>query len=238
MAKEYLILVDPGKKRDPTAIMVMRDNIKILDGSKRAGVPDKIQHFYEIIHLDKVIDTRFTEVCRIINVITEHRDIKNNHDLVIDGTGIGEVVIDILRENYLIPVPIVFTGPGQVREVFSSFGKVFGNGFTGAQVLKEIHVPKEDLVAAGQNIVQQGRLAIAPGLKFEDDFKRQMLMFRGKVNEKTRNVSYNANTEEDHDDLVVCFLMGAWWFTRSRKTDEQVIPPEKQKPDWNPMDYL
>lgn len=238
MAKEYLILIDPGKKRDPTAIMVMRDNIKIVDGSQRMGTPDKIQHFYEIIHMDKVLDTRFTEVCRIVGVITEHKDIKNNHDLVVDGTGIGEVVIDIMRENLLVPVPIVFTGPGQVREVFSSFGKVFGSGFAGAKVLKEIHVPKEDLVSAGQNIIQQGRLGIAPGLKFEDDFKRQLLMFRGKVNENKRNISYNANTEEDHDDLVVCFLMGAWWFTRSRKTDEQIIPPAKQEQNWNPMDYL
>ena len=238
MDKEYLILVDPGKKRDPTAIMVMRDNFTILDGSPRAGIPDKMQHGYEIVHIDKIIDTRFTEVCRIIAKITEHRQIKNNYELIVDGTGIGEVVIDILRESFLTPVPIVFTGSGQVREVFSSFGKVFGNGFTGAQVLKEIHVPKEDLVSAGQNIVQQGRLSIAPGLQFEEDFKRQLLMFRGKVNEKTRNVSYNANTEEDHDDLVVCFLMGAWWFTRSRKTDEQIIPPAKQIADWNPMEYL
>jgi hypothetical protein len=188
--------------------------------------------------MDKIIDTRYTEVCRIINVIADHRDIKNNHELIVDGPGVGEVVIDILRENFLTPVPIVFTGPGQVREVFSTFGKVFGNGFAGAQVLKEIHVPKEDLVSAGQNIVQQARLSIAPGLRFEEDFRKQLFAFKGKVNEKTRNVSYNAETEEDHDDLVVCFLMGAWWFTRSRKTDEQVIPPATQVADWNPMDYL
>ena len=241
MAKEYLIIVDPGKKRDPTAIMVMRDNFVIVDGSPRIGVPDKMQHYYEIIFIDKLLEARYTDVVDYIANIAEHRDLKNNHDLLVDGTGVGEAVIDIMREKFLVPISIVFTGGNSVNEVYQPFGKVFSDTgkLAGASVLKEIRVPKDDLVAAGQMLVQQGRLNVAEGMKFEDDFKRQLLAFRGKVNDTTQRTKHEALTEADHDDLVVCFLMGAWYFTRQRKTDEQIIPPTNNNVvDWDPNDYI
>lgn len=236
--KEYLVIVDPGKKRDPTAIMVMRDNYRILDGSPTAGIQDRAQHFYEIVLIEKLLEVRYTEVCDIVSVICNHTDIKNNHELLVDGTGVGEPVVDIMREKYLVPIPIVFTGGNAVNEIYQPFGKVFGGSgkLQGANVLKEIRVPKDDLVTAGQVLIQQRRVNIADGLKFADDFKRQLHAFRGKVNEN--GVKHEALTEAIHDDLVVCYLMGAWWFTRQRKTDEIVIPYDKPIQDWNPMDYL
>jgi hypothetical protein len=240
--KEYLIIVDPGKKRDPAALMVMRDNFKIVDGDSRIGIPDKKQHFYEIVFIDKFVNTKYTDLVRNVCVLSEHRDLKNNHDLLVDGTGVGEAVVDIMRESYLTPIPIVFTGGGDVNEKYSEFSSVFSNAqagkMRGAQVLKEICVPRDDLVTAGQVVSQQGRIGIVPSLKFAEDFRKQLMGFKGDPNTTRKKMRYEAENEETHDDLIVCYLMGAWWFTRSRKTDEQIIPPAKQIADWNPMEYL
>jgi hypothetical protein len=56
------------------------------------------------------------------------------------------------------------------------------------------------------------------------------------VNEK-QHIRYEADTEALHDDLVVCYLMAAWWMTRSR-AEERALPMESDKVyDWNPMDF-
>lgn len=241
--KQYLIIVDPGKKRDPAAVMVMRDNIKIVNGASSINIPDKKQHFYEIVLIDKFVNTKYTDLVRNVCALSGHRDLKNNSELLVDGTGVGEAVIDIMREQYLTPIPIVFTGGGDVHEKYADFGSVFSNKqsgkMRGAQVLKEICVPRDDLVMAGQVVSQQGRIGIVPTLKFAEDFRRQLMGFKGDPNKVAKKMKYEAESDDVHDDLIVCYLMGAWYFTRHRKTDEQVLQGSQQKiSDWSPMDYM
>jgi hypothetical protein len=65
-------------------------------------------------------------------------------------------------------------------------------------------------------MLQQGLIAVAPS-RWSDDFRAQLAGFKGKVNEKTGHTKYEAETEELHDDLVVCYLMGAWWYARRKQ---------------------
>jgi hypothetical protein len=120
-------------------------------------------------------------------------------------------------------------------------GEVFSNtkGLTGARVLKDISIPKKDLVAAGNILLQQGRVRVAPG-RWNEDFKRQLAKFKGKVKEDTGNKKYEAETERDHDDLVVCFLMGAWWILnrKERNVNPERTGAQKEAAGWEPDDYM
>jgi len=164
----------------------------------------------------------------------------HNTQLIVDGTGVGEVVVDIMREQGLYPLPIVFTGGTNVRPVYADFGKVFGSGTSmQATVLKEIHVPKEDLVHAGVLIMEQKRLRLASNLQHEDDFKRQMVSFKGKVNETTGRKKYENEFDDIHDDFVVTYLMACWWMTYSHASANQDNEIEdNQDASWNPMDFV
>jgi hypothetical protein len=240
---EFAVIVDIAKKRDYTAIMVMRDTPEVIRGIDRLGTADRTLHYYDVSHIDKFQGLPYQDIADRVTDMMSHANLRNNADLLVDGTGVGEAAVDLIRERGNYPLPIIFTGGGQVREVYSDVGSIFGNvpgRLAGARTIKEIHVPKADLVTAGRVILQQNRLRVAKS-RWSDDFRKQLEAFRGKVNEKTNRIKYEAETEQDHDDLVVCYLMGAWWLTRRKEADEipeRIIGGGSGVPDWDPFDHL
>lgn len=210
---EYVITVDIAKKRDFTSIFVMKRVPLLVPGNQALKSPERIVNYCHIVSIDKFNNISYPQVVEAIALRAGHESLVNNHDLLIDGTGIGEAVVDLVRQAGMVPISIVFTGGTQPREVAAEFGRLFDTDnqrLAPLQVVKEIHVPKADLVSAGSIMAQQGRVKVAQGLRWRDDFEAQLSAFKGKVNEKTRRIKYEAETESDHDDLVVCYLMGAW----------------------------
>jgi Terminase RNaseH-like domain len=115
---------------------------------------------------------------------------------VIDATGVGRAVVDLFKEAYrhgklgtCRPVPITFTG-GQEQH--------------GA------NVPKRDLVARLQALLQTGRLKIADGLPLADVLTKELLAFRAKISQKGHD-TYEALRESDHDDLVMALALACWY---------------------------
>lgn len=242
--KEYAVIVDIAKKRDYTAIMVMRDSPEVVTGKPILNTSDRVIHFFDIAHIEMFQGLTYPEIIERVQFIMDFADIRNNADLVIDGTGVGEAPVDLLRASGFYPNSIVFTGGTQVRFVYSDVGGVFKGApgqLLGAQTVREIHVPKADLVSAGVVILQQGRLRVAPSLRWAEAFRKQLEAFRGKVNEKTNRIAYEAKTEADHDDLVVCYLMGCWWFRNRKGSDEipeQTMERELISNDWDPFNFI
>ncbi len=241
--KEYICAVDIAKKRDYTTIQIYRDAKSAIHHPEESGRPDQIVSFLDLVYQAKLQAIRYTEQARIVYDLLNRIKMLHNTQLLVDGTGVGEAVVDIMRETGLNPLPIVFTGGTSVRPVYEEFGKVFGGSssqaFARAQVLKEIHVPKEDLVHAGMLMIQQKRIRLAQQLNHEDDFKRQMESFKGKVNEATGRRKFENESDDIHDDFVVTFLMAAWWRTYSRAsqtTDREVR--EESNASWDVMDFI
>jgi hypothetical protein len=73
-----------------------------------------------------------------------------------------------------------------------------------------LNVPKKDLVAAPLILFQDGRLLIADELPMKDTLIKELLNFRVKVNISTKNESYEAWREGDHDDLVLATSLACW----------------------------
>lgn len=241
--KEFICSVDIAKKRDYTTIQIYRDSKETIHHPEESGRPAQIVSFLDLVYQTKLQAIRYTEQARIVYDLLNRVKMLHNTQLLVDGTGVGEAVVDIMREIGLNPLPIVFTGGTSSRPVYTDFGKVFGGSsqaFSRAQVLKEMHVPKQDLVHAGMLVIQQNRLRLAKQLAHEDDFKRQMESFKGKVNEATGRRKFENESDDIHDDFVVTFLMAAWWRTYSRASEktDQVVRSDDDNASWDIMDFV
>jgi hypothetical protein len=240
--KEYILIADIGKKRDYFALMLFHDNARIEGGNKVLETPDRIIHRYDITNIEQYQGFDYDEMAARIAVIMENPRLKNNAELVVDGTGVGDAVISVLRKRGLYPIPIIFTGGKTATDNYTKMGEVFTGAsgkLAGARVLESISVPKKDLVDAGIVLVQQGRIAVAPG-KWKDRFLQQLAGFKEKFNERTGKKKYEAEDEALHDDLVVCYLMGAWWILnrKDRNAIEERRLEQSRETGWEPADYM
>jgi hypothetical protein len=224
---EYIVSVDIAKRRDFFGIMILRDCADIVPGNEALETAERVMHRYVVTHIEKYQGMDYTDMAERLRVLDGHVSLRNNNDLLVDGTGVGEPAVELVRKAGLYPVPIIFSPGNKCSEKYADFGQVFRNApgqLNRARVLREISVPKKDLVAAGSILLQQRRVEVAKG-RWSDEFRKQLMAFRGKVNENTRRVAYEAETESDHDDLVVCYLMAAWWIQNRRSRED--IPERK-----------
>ena len=240
--REYIVSVDIGQRTDPFCVHIYRDFAKIVDGSEVLKTDDRIVHYLDLMYEDQAKGLEYETMADYLATLVRHTAISNNYDMVVDSTGIGSAIVEMLRKRRLNPIPIWYTSSGSVKEIYTPMGQIFSSQHTlgSARALKEIHVPKADLVSSGMVLMQQGRLRITEGVKHIQRITTQLDRFKRFVDERTRRVTYEAESEAVHDEDVVCYLMAAWWMQRSRKDDylqEQKLQKGEEK-EYNPMDYV
>ena len=241
---EYLVTADIGKRYDPFVLFVHKKTSKIIPGAKALRAPDRVVRYLDLVHIERFLGITYPQMSDLVAKWMGHNQIVNNADLVYDGTGVGEAFTDLLRERGVAGIPVIAGGGEQVREVYTNFGSIFSGqeGRLGsAQVLKEIHVPKADLIAAGQLVAQQDRYRLAAGLPLADEFRTQLMSFKGIKNDGARVKSAEAELEKIHDDFVSCYLLGCWWFLREGDVavPDSVLPGQLRKAGtWDPYDYM
>lgn len=113
--------------------------------------------------------------------------------LVVDATGVGAPVVDLLRQAGLFPVPVIITGGESVSRDRGTW-----------------HVPKRELVGAVQAGLQTDRLKIAPESPLAGVLVAELDAFRVTIDARTRHDSYAAWRERDHDDLVLATALPLW----------------------------
>jgi hypothetical protein len=221
--------------------MLFKENAEIVAGNKLLGTPDRSLHYYDIVNMEQYQGFGYEQMADRVYTIAQNPKLRLNADILVDATGVGDAAVELIRKRGLYPIPIIFSGGGAPKEHYSNMGEIFSmsGSLAGAKILKDMTIPKKDLVAAGGVLMQQGRVRVAPG-KWRDDFIKQLAKFKGKVNENTGNTKYGAENETDHDDLVVCYLMGSWWVLNRR--DRSTIPErriyENETTGWEPEDYM
>jgi hypothetical protein len=121
---------------------------------------------------------------------------------VVDKTGVGVAVTDLLSERRLNFISVTITGLGQ---------KVQRHGS------KNYSVPKQDLVSALEVPFHKETLKVAEGLQLWDVLRKELLTFRRKQNTVTAHISYEHWRESDRDDLVLAAALACWKATYKRK---------------------
>jgi hypothetical protein len=234
-----IIGLDLGQQRDYTAISVTERTLvstgeryedyvynhkdKIygygLD-RRRVELFERVDAEYHVRHLERPpLGTPYPEVVERVLELIKHLGGYSN--LVVDATGCGRPVVDMLRQRHIEglngtdvkvrPCWIQITAGADVTKSADS-------GF--------LNVPKRDLISAALVLLQRGRLRIAESLALKDALVKELLAFRVKINISTAHDSYEAWREGDHDDLVLSVALACWAGERFlRKVDSEPALP-------------
>ena len=185
--KEELILfylgLDLGQRHDPTAIAVIER-------------VDMARPLLRLRHLERVaLGTSYPDVVARVREITNGSALRAGRCvLAVDGTGVGAPVVDMLRAARLgcdITSVTITSGEHQRQ-----------NGTSWS-------VPKRDLLAVVQVLLERNELKLARGLRELGALVRELTDVRSMARANGR-VRLGADGCGEHDDLVIALALACW----------------------------
>jgi hypothetical protein len=196
----FYIGLDLGQAADFTALAVLE-----------AVSAEEVKRELHLRHLERYpLRTPYTAVADgVVALVKRLRNLAplgDDPDLLVDNTGVGRAVTDVLRDKGLSFKAITLTGGSQMIR-----------GDAG-----EYRVPKADVVDALVVPFQAGTLKVARGLELWSTLRTELLNFRRKINLATAHASYEHWRETEHDDLVLAAALAAWGARRFPQT----TPPD------------
>jgi hypothetical protein len=219
----YVIGLDLGQARDFTAVTVLEvqavwtgevkeevehgssiyDGItgRTIGGSSLERTPVTVNH-YQARHLERMpLQTSYpAQVARVKEIYSSLSEGDSRPRLVVDQTGVGRPVVDMLRAAKLPVLPVTITGGDRVNREGGNY-----------------RVPKRDLVSTVQVLLQAERLKIARALPEAQTLINELLAFKVTITASGRD-KYGNDVgewrENSHDDLVLAVAVGTWWGER------------------------
>ncbi len=180
--KDYVLGLDLGKSQDFTALAV-------LERVRREA------NHYGVRYLKRwTLGTGYTAIVSDLAGLVAKEPLKGSA-LVVDETGVGKAVVDLLRAANL-PVhlhPVLITAGHEVSLAESG----------------SLHVPKKELVSTLQVLLQAHRLKVA-ALPERETLVKELLSFKVKIS-TAGNEIFESWRERDHDDLVLATALAAWY---------------------------
>lgn len=183
---QFFMGLDLGQAQDFTAIVI----VQRLQPKK--GEPSE----YHIPHLQRfLLGTPYTRIAERVKELMDTEPLKGKTALIVDETGVGKAVIDLLKKE----------GAPCLRSV-----SIHG-GDSVTDVPGGYRVPKRDLVGVLQVLLQNERLKIARDLPESSILVQELLNFKAKIDPATAHDSYGAWRDGDHDDLVLAAALAVWY---------------------------
>jgi hypothetical protein len=181
----YFVGLDLGQAQDPTALAV----IERVGGMREPTLSVPLLKRYPL-------GTSYPDI--VADVASNLSKAPNNARLILDGTGVGRAVVDMVREH-----PLLKPRNGSIHPV-----SIHG-GQTESKSDGYWNVPKRNLVGAVQVPLQTGKLKIAQQLPDTQVLVAELQNFRVKITEAA-NDTYAAWREGMHDDLVLAVALACW----------------------------
>ena len=205
----FFIGLDLGQKHDYTAIGII-ETTETYIGLDFQTYERKHSNHVNVRHLERVrLGTTYLAVAERVRQIVNSRELVGRCTLVMDATGLGGPVLEMLRHARLgcDIIPVTITGGD--RETNS--GGMW-------------RVPKRDLINRLQLMFERKELKIAGRLREAETFAQELMSLRVKLSVAGHD-SYAAGRESAHDDLVLAVALACWrakgpmsrpvWGTRS-----------------------
>jgi hypothetical protein len=201
MRTDYFVGLDLGQSQDFTALVV-------VERSEFPGAWDGAKFTYgtetavRLRHMERIpLGTTYPEVvARVGKVMRSAALAQGERYLVVDATGVGQPVVDLLeREDLPCKIwPVTITGASEG----SSHGTYL--------------VPKRDLIIGLQVRLQERDLQIAAGLREGVTLMRELSDMRVQMTSGGRE-KYGARSGE-HDDLVLAVALACWGVGKAATT--------------------
>ena len=190
----FFVGVDLGQRQDYTAICVaerVEGGISPRDPANR-GLRGGVFDFLEpekpwtlvVRYLERMdLGTPYTRVADRICEILLHPELDANSGLVVDATGVGRPVVDLLRSA---PLPVMISAV------------TITGGDSAHNKGEEWHVPRRDLLVNLQVLLEQRRLTIARGTRETERLVAELESMTG------------SGESGEHDDLVIAVALACW----------------------------
>lgn len=231
---EYFVGLDLGQARDYTAVAVvtfderrklavaLANELYKLRG-RRVSERELPKPGVEVVHLERMpLGTPYPETVRRVRALLDTPPLEGNAELVVDATGVGAAVVGMLREAGLRFKSVLITAGGEEAGEENTY-----------------RVPKRDLVAAPQVLLQSRELKIAAELPEAETLVAELQNFRYEIT-RSGNDTYAAWREGDHDDLVLAVALAVWALKKAsppspaypapRVYTANVFPPLRELP--------
>jgi hypothetical protein len=204
--KDFTLGLDLGQAQDYTAVVVVeqvRPSYRERDACWRnsaAGPPGpppepRPKPRYHLRHVERFdLGTPYPEQARRVAALIGREPLAGNVTVTADETGVGRAVVDVMKEEGVRPlVPVSITAGDKVNRDRGRY-----------------RVPKADLVATVQTLLQAERLKFAENLSLANVLTEELQKFRAKVTAKSGHVSFEHWRERDHDDVVLALALACW----------------------------
>ncbi|OPY55270.1 MAG: hypothetical protein A4E48_00124 [Methanosaeta sp. PtaU1.Bin060] len=185
MVTRFHLGLDLGQASDYTALIILQE------------MPGEAGNIYHARRLERIRGEPYPNIADKVKAIMAAPVLAGRTNLVVDQTGVGAPVVDLLRQAGLKPVAVSIHGGANVSREGSNW-----------------KVPKRDLVGVLQVLLQSGRFKISSKLKLGPVLQAEMLNFRVKIDPVTAHDSYSAWRDNEHDDLVLSAALATWWAER------------------------
>jgi hypothetical protein len=203
-SRRFIVGLDLGQSSDPTAVSVIEHSktpsTKWKVTEREAAPPTKhqlIDEFFDVRHLARLpLGTPYPQIALEVADLLARPPLSGLADLVIDQTGVGAPVGDLMENAGMRPVRVTITGGNEA----SIAGK------------NRFHVPKHLLISTLDARLHVGELRFAADLLEAETMRDELRDFRRHVSSAGR-YSYEARTGR-HDDLVLSVGIALWWACR------------------------
>lgn len=217
----FLLSVDLGQVADYTAITIT-ERVHTFKEIRSNLTPDILVSKYHVRHIERM-QKPYTEVVERVKSLQKTPALKGENILLVDATGVGRAVVDLMRNEQMRPIAITITGGQQIIHR--------PDGYT---------VPKAELVTALQIVFQARRINFVDNDAAWKDYgvpslavvKDELKNFRAKVT-KTAHAQFEAVTGE-HDDIVLS-LSQALWYGEKFPVGMNLQKQAQQYDSYNPL---
>jgi hypothetical protein len=194
----FSIGVDLGQRRDNSAVAVV-ERVRPVErrfdavqwGWRESGAPDE----WVVRYLERIpLGTPYTAVTARVVEVARNPKLGGDRQLAVDATGVGMPVVDMLRAAQ----------PGcGIAAVWITGGE--SERFDG----KVWHVPKLELLARLQTLLETKRLRIAERMREAGALRRELLDIQSARRPSGR-LKVGAEGAGEHDDLALAVALAVW----------------------------
>jgi hypothetical protein len=199
MTADYFIGLDLGQTQDFTALALLE---------RRAVATPGVKPEYALRHLRRFpLGTAYTEIVPAVATLRRKEPLRQAL-LVVDQTGVGRAVVDMLRQTASGVIAVAITGGHAVNHAEDG----------------SYHVPKKELITALQVVMQGRRLQIARSLPDAAALVRELQQFQVKIT-AAANETFGVWRDGQHDDLVLALALACWWSERTPPFEAPIVMP-------------
>ncbi len=222
----FFMGVDLGQAHDYSAISILEQELYTIQRSPGwvPSLTDVVDNTYLVRYLERFrLGTPYPVIVEKIARLMSEPIMMRDGKLIVDATGVGAPVVDMMRLRKLSPVCIKITGGHEVQKAPRGY-----------------HVPKSELVSALAVLFHSKRIKVAGRLAEAKNLRKEVQSFKYKIDRQTGHTSYGADENGERDDIVLSVSLAAWYAMRARYSKASIPGIKPWKADekanaWEPI---